>query len=150
MSYAGTGSIKLADGSELRLRIMIVDIKETGFSPFGGVNLNVTPAVGVAVVKVPEELRKAVADKPILQLQHNLPQDGWEIIDIVEQEPAEAEEVVETSRGRYRVRVVVEAVMVSRNMKYRDAFNEPIYWVYWVLKTSWKPIEQSTVSGVGV
>jgi len=35
----GVGSIKLSDGAVLRLRILIVDIKEMGFSPFGGVKL---------------------------------------------------------------------------------------------------------------
>jgi len=135
----GTGFIKLSDGTILKLRILIVDVKEAGFSPFGGINFDVKTVGGVSTHNVPEELKKVVANKPLAPPE--LPKDGWEIIDIVEQKPAVAEEVINTSKGRYRVRVVAEAVMVSRNMKYKSKHSEPIYWVSWVLKISWKPIE---------
>jgi len=138
-SSVGTGFIKLFDGTVLKLRILIVDVKEAGFSPFGGISFDVKTVGGVSTHSVPEELKKAVADKPLAP--PDLPRDGWEIIDIVEQEPAVAEEIVDTSKGRYRVRVVAEAVMASRNMNYRSRHDEPIYWVSWVLKISWKPVE---------
>lgn len=138
-SSMGTGFIKLSDGTILKLRILIVDVKEAGFSPFGGINFDVKTVGGVSTHNVPEELKKVVANKPLAPPE--LPKDGWEIIDIVEQKPAVAEEVINTSKGRYRVRVVAEAVMVSRNMKYKSKHSEPIYWVSWVLKISWKPIE---------
>ena len=138
-SSVGTGFIKLSDGTVLKLRILIVDVKEAGFSPFGGINFDVKTVGGVSTHSVPEELKEAVADKPLAPPEP--PRDGWEIIDIVEQEPAVAEEIVDTSKGRYRVRVVAEAVMASRNMNYKSRHNEPIYWVSWVLKISWKPIE---------
>ena len=138
-SSVGTGFIKLTDGTVLKLRILIVDVKEAGFSPFGGINFDVKTAGGVSTHSVPEELKKAVADKPLAPPEP--PRDGWEIIDIVEQEPAVAEEIVDASKGRYRVRVVAEAVMASRNMNYKSRHNEPIYWVSWVLKIFWKPIE---------
>jgi len=138
-SSMGTGFIKLSDGTVLKLRILIVDVKEAGFSPFGGINFDVKTVGGVSTYNVPEELKKAVVDKPLAPPEP--PRDGWEIIDIVEQKPAVAEEVVDASKGRYRVRVVAEAVMASRNMKYRSRHGEPIYWVSWVLKISWKPVE---------
>ncbi len=50
------------------------------------------------------------------------------------------EEVVATSQGKFIVRVVAEAVMVARNMKYRSTLGEPVYWVPWVYKISWKPV----------
>ena len=40
---SGTGIIRLADGAVLKLKIAIVDIKEVGFSPFGGVSTREVP-----------------------------------------------------------------------------------------------------------
>jgi len=60
----GVGSIKLSDGAVLRLRILIVDIKEMGFSPFGGVSFNVNVMGGVSVESIPDSLRELVKDKP--------------------------------------------------------------------------------------
>lgn len=142
ISSVGTGFIKLADGAVLKLRILIVDVKEAGFSPFGGVNFDVKTVGGVSTSSIPEELKRAVADKPLAPPEP--PLDGWEIIDIVEQQPAVAEEVIKTQKGVFRVKVVAEAVMASRNMKYRSTLGEPIYWVSWVLKVSWKQIEEQT------
>jgi len=122
-SDVGTGLIKLSDGTELKLRILIVDVKELGFSPFGGINFDVRTVGGVSTVRVPDELKRAVADKPLAPPEP--PVDGWEILDIEKQEPAVAEAVVDTSKGKFRVKVVAEAVMVSRNMKYRSIHGEP-------------------------
>jgi hypothetical protein len=135
----GLGFITVSDGTVLKLKISIVDIKEIGFSPFGGINFDVKAIGGVATYTVPEELKKAVADKPIAPPEP--PLDGWEILEIKEQKPAMIEEVVDTSKGKYVVRVIGDAVMVARNMKYRTPLNEPIYWVSWVYKISWKPIK---------
>jgi len=133
------GIIKLSDGTVLKLRVFIIDVREAGFSPFAGIEFAVKTTGGISAHSVPEELKKAVINKPLAPSE--LPKDGWEIIDIIEQEPAVVEEEVNTSKGRYKIKVVAEAVMASRNMKYRNRFNEPIYWVSWVLKISWKPIE---------
>jgi len=141
-SEAGTGYITLSDGAKLKLRILIIDVKEAGFSPFGGVYFDVKVVGGVSTLSVPDELKKAVADKPLAPPEP--PVDGWEIVDIMDQKPAEAEAVADSSKGRFNVRVVAEAVMASRNMKYRTIHNEPIYWVSWVLKISWKPVAQKT------
>jgi len=142
-SSVGTGFIKLSDGTVLKLRILIVDVKEAGFSPFGGINLDVKTVGGVSTHSVPEELKRAVVDKPLAP--PGPPKDGWEIIDIIEQKPAEAEEFIDTSKGRYHVKVVAEAVMASRNMNYRTRHTEPLYWVSWALKISWKPVKESTM-----
>jgi len=40
-SPVGVGWIKLSDGAVLKLKILIVDVRESGFSPFGGVNFDV-------------------------------------------------------------------------------------------------------------
>jgi hypothetical protein len=138
VSREEVGLIRLADGSELKLRILVVDVREAGFSPFGGVNFDVKVVGGVSTHGVPEELRKAVDGKPLMPPEP--PPDGWEIVDIVEQRPAVVEEVVATSQGKFIVRVVAEAVMVARNMKYRSTLGEPVYWVSWVYKISWKPV----------
>lgn len=139
LSGPGLGFIKLADGTVIKLKIAIIDIKEVGFSPFGGINLDVKAMGGVSTHSVPETLKKAMANKPLIPPE--LPKDGWEVIDIVEQEPAVIEDTVDTSKGKFRVKVVAEAVMVARNMKYRSKLNEPVYWVTWVWKTSWKPVK---------
>jgi len=95
---------------------------------------------GVSVYRVPEELKKAVADKRIAPPEP--PQDGWEILEIKEQKPAVVEEIVDSSKGKFLVRVVGEAVMVARNMNYKTPHNEPVYWVSWVYKISWRPVEK--------
>jgi len=85
-------------------------------------------------------LGEAVKDKPLVPPEP--PREGWELVDIVEQEPAIAEEVVNPSKGLFKVRVRAEATMVARNMLYRTIHNEPVYWVTWVNKVSWKPVKE--------
>ena len=64
-SPVGGGWIRLSDGAVLKLKILIVDVRESGFSPFGGVNFDVKVVGGVAVESVPEEVKKLVANKPL-------------------------------------------------------------------------------------
>jgi hypothetical protein len=133
----GIGRVKLSDGSILKLKILVVDIKESGFSPYGGVNFDVKIVGGIAVEHVPEEIKRLVAGKPLAPPM--LPEEGWEILDIVEQEPAVVEEVVNCSKGEFVVKAIAEAIMVSRNTYYRTLQDEPIYSLTWVNKISWKP-----------
>ncbi len=109
----GVGDIKLSDGSLLRLKILIVDVKEIGFSPFGGVNFYANVTGGVYVEFIPYSLRELVKDKPLFP-GLELARDGWELLDIVEQKPAEALEVVQSSRGEFEVRVVAEGSPETR------------------------------------
>jgi len=136
-SPVGIGWIKLSDGAVLKLKILIVDVRESGFSPFGGVNFDVKVVGGVAVESVPEEVKKLVANKPLAPSE--LPAEGWELLGIVEQRPAEAWEVVKSSKGEFVVKVVAEAVMVARNTMYRTVHGEPLYSVSWVNKVMWSP-----------
>lgn len=85
---------------------------------FAGVNFDVKAIGGVAAQYVPEELKKAIEDKPILP-PGNLPTEGWEIVDIVESQPAMAEEEATSSKGKFRIRVAADPVMVSRNINYK-------------------------------
>jgi len=138
---SGFGRITLVDGSKLILRVAIVNVsKHPGSSPFGGVNLAVKTAGGVAIEELPEELKKAVADKPIVP-PGLLPSDGWEYVDIVSQEPAFEEVEVVIDNRKFIVRVESEAVMIARNLKYRSIEGEPFYAVNWVDKVRWKPVE---------
>ena len=82
----GVGDIKLSDGALLRLKILIVDVKEIGFSPFGGVNFYANVTGGVYVESIPDSLRELVKDKPLFP-GLELARDGWELLDIVEQSP---------------------------------------------------------------
>ena len=49
------GIVSLADGSKLVLRVVVVGVKYSGFSPFGGVNFVVKPAGGVSSLFVPDK-----------------------------------------------------------------------------------------------
>lgn len=138
----GTGSVKLVDGTVLELKILIVDVKEIGFSPFGGINFDPKIIGGISVSSVPEHLKKDVANKPLTPPEP--PKDGWEIIDITEQKPAMAQVVVESSKGKYLIKTVAEAVMASRNMNYKSTRDEPVYWLSWVYKISWKPYKEQS------
>jgi len=97
---------------------------------------------GIATKYVPEELRNAVAEKPIVPLGSSPPKDGWEYVDIVKQEAASVEEQISSSQGTFTVMVVAEATMVARNLNYRVVVgnvSEPLYWATWVYKVMWKP-----------
>jgi len=139
-SPTGVGRLRLSDGAVLNLKIMVVDVKESGFSPFGGVNFDVKAVGGIAVESVPEDVKKLVADKPLFPPEP--PKEGWELLDILEQRPAEAVEIVKSSKGEFEVKVVAEAVMVARNTLYKSIHGEPVYWVSWVYKVSWKPRDE--------
>ncbi len=65
METRSDGLIKLSDGTVLKLKVFIVDIKEAGFSQYGGVNFDVSIVGGVSTQNVPEELKKAVASNPL-------------------------------------------------------------------------------------
>lgn len=131
------GRINLADGTILKLIVNIVDARENGFSPFGGVNIAIKQSGGTAVVKVPDELAQSVKDKPLYS-SANPPQDGWEMIDIVESTPAKAETKIQTTKGNFLVEVKIQATMVSRNMNYKNEFREPVYIVNFAIPFSWK------------
>jgi hypothetical protein len=135
-SAMGIGRIKLSDGTILNLKICIIDVKEVGYSPFEGINFDVKTIGGVAVENITEEVKRSVADKPLMPFEP--PREGWESLEIVEQQPAIAEVEVQVSRGVFVVKVVAEAVMAARNLQYRNTYNEPIYWISWVYKTSWR------------
>jgi len=133
------GIVALADGSKLVLRVVIVGVKYVGFSPFGGVDFAVKTAGGVATLYVPDELKNYVKDKP-LSRGDKPPKEGWELVDIQSQEPAIEEVEVEVNDKKYKIKVVGEASMVSRNMNYKTDGNEPIYWVHWGVKIQWKSV----------
>jgi hypothetical protein len=122
-SPTGVGRLRLSDGAVLNLKIK--DVKAVG---------------GIAVESVPEDVKKLVADKPLFPPEP--PKEGWELLDILEQRPAEAVEIVKSSKGEFEVKVVAEAVMVARNTMYKTIHGEPVYWVSWVYKVSWKPRDE--------
>ncbi len=67
-----------------------------------------------------------------------MPEDSWEMVDMLEQQPA-----VETTRFKaegeeYVIRVEAEATVVARNTKYRNEMGEPPCYAYWVYKPFWK------------
>jgi hypothetical protein len=135
------GVVKLSDGTILKLKIALIEARDIGFSPFGGVNIIVKPMGGIAVQEVPETIIKGMSGKPLAPVGPEPPKDGWKIVEITEYEPAQVEEEVKTSKGPFIVRVQAEPVMASANYSYRTETNEPLYWLNWVFKVSWKPAE---------
>lgn len=92
----------MSDNAIIRLKILIDDVRETDFSPFGNVYFDVKVVGSVTVESVPGDLKKAVEDKPLAPLEP--PKDGWEILDIAKQEPAIAEVVAVSTRGNFKSR----------------------------------------------
>jgi len=135
------GVIKLSDGAILKLKITVIEARDIGFSPFEGVNIGVKAMGGIAVQEVPEAIIKGMTGKPLAPVGPEPPKDGWKIVEIIQCTPACVEEEVKTSRGPFIVRVQAEPVMASANYNYRTEINEPVYWVNWVFKISWKPAE---------
>jgi len=140
------GEAKLSDGTIIFLRVAIVDVRETGFSPFEGINFTVKPIGGITA-RSPLELKEKVKSRP-LSVGPQPPKDGWETIDIIEQKPAMEEVIVQSSSGKeYLVKVEAELSMVSRNINYKNEFEEPIYWASWVNKFSWRRYESEKSKG---
>lgn len=131
------GVVRLADGTGLRLKLAVFDVRDAGFSPFGGVWFVVYPAVGLVVDEVPEQVRKAVEDKPIYQGRQP-PQEGWELVEVVHRESALQRLEVEARGRRYEVWVEVEPLMAARNMAYRTLLDEPLYAVNHIAKVWWR------------
>lgn len=143
MSTTNTeGTVKLADGTVLKLVVNILEARESGFSPLGGINILVKPIGGATVIKSPSEVMEKIKDKPFFPSGEQ-PKDGWELVDIIENQPATAEKTIETSKGPYLVKMIADPSMASRNLNYKNELDEPIYFVVWVSKISWKPIVRS-------
>lgn len=134
------GFIELKDGARIRFRTFIIEAKEAGFSPYGGVRIIVNLTGGMILERVPEEIKELLKDKPVAPLEE-LPRDGWEIIEIKKFETSINEFEVDTSKGKFIVKVETEPIMVARNNNYRSNpfIVEPLYVVEFIHKISWKP-----------
>ncbi len=130
------GVVVLADGSKLILRAVIVGVKYTGVSPFGGVNFTIKTAGGVSSLYVPAELKERIRDRPLFA-PDKFPEEGWELVNIERQDPAVEEIEVIVREKRYHIEVLATASMVSRNMNYKTDIDEPLYWVAWSTSIRW-------------
>lgn len=128
--------VKLSDSATLKLKAFILDIKEkAGPSPFV-VNLAVSPTAGISTTEIPENIKNAIVSKPLMPSK--IPEDGWELLDIVSFTPAVVEQEYDSSKGKLLVMVQVDPVLASRNINYKTVLDEPVYWLSWVYKISWK------------
>ena len=100
----GIGEILLSDGSRLLLKILIINVRESplDFMPFGGVNFNVDVVGGISIKELSNEVKGLIRDKPTMLVY---PIDGWEIIPIKSHENAMAYTVVDSSNGKFSVKV---------------------------------------------
>jgi hypothetical protein len=62
-SEIGVGRAWLSDNAIIRLKILIDDVRETDFSPFGNVYFDVKVVGSVTVESVPGDLKKARAKR---------------------------------------------------------------------------------------
>jgi len=131
------GSVELVDGSVLKVAVNIIDAREGGFSVFGGVNILVKHAGGIAVTKVGTKAFETIKGKPLFPASEQ-PTDGWEIIDIIKFTPASSEFKVETTKGTFVVTLKAIPSMAAVNLNYRNELNEPAYFVNWTPIVSWK------------
>ncbi|MHA1593422.1 MAG: hypothetical protein ACTSXX_01640 [Candidatus Baldrarchaeia archaeon] len=139
----GFGTCELSDGTLVKYRVAVVDVRVLRKeSPFG-VEFEANLATGISVYpskKVLEEYR----DKRILTPGES-PPSSWKQVRIVKREPAFEEVEFESKDvGRYRIRVEVEPVMASVNTEVRTVHGEPYYVIRWIPKMSWeKVVEES-------
>jgi hypothetical protein len=131
------GSVELVDGSVLKVAVSIIDAREGGFSVFGGVNIIVKHAGGVAITKVGARASEIVKDKPLFHAGEQLT-DGWQTVDIVKFNPATSETKVETTKGAFMVTLKAIPSMAAVNLNYKNELNEPAYVVNWSPIVSWK------------
>lgn len=131
------GSIELADGSVLKVAVNIIDAREDGFSAFGGVNIIVKHAGGIALTKVATKASEMVKNKPFLPAGQQ-PTDGWQLVDIAKFAPASSEVKIETTKGTFLVTLKAIPSMAAINLNYKNELNEPAYFVNWSPIVSWK------------
>jgi len=131
------GSVELLDGSVLKVAVSIIDAREGGFSVFGGVNILVKHAGGIAITKIGTKASEMVKDKPLLQTSEQ-PTDGWQIVDIVKFTPASSDTKIETTKGAFLVTLKAIPSMAAVNLNYKNELNEPAYVVNWSPIVSWK------------
>jgi len=135
---------KLEDGTTVVMKVILDSIKENGFSPFGGVYFSINITTKISFLP-PEELKEKVKDKPMHYPDHQLPTDGWEVVDVTWQRPAVIETTIDTSKGVFSVKIITEATMAARNMSYRTTYGDPLYQIAWVYKVYWKPAKKDIV-----
>jgi len=131
------GSVELADGSVLKISVNIIDARQGGFSVFGGVNIIVKHAGGIAVTKVGAKASEIVKDKPLFPAGEQ-PTDGWQLVDIAKTTPASSETKTETTKGIFIVTLKALPSMAAINLNYRNELNEPAYFINWTPIVSWK------------
>jgi hypothetical protein len=131
------GSVELVDGSVLKVAVSIIDAREGGFSVFGGVNIIVKHAGGIAVTKIGAKASEMVKDKPLFPAGEQ-PTDGWQVVDVAKFTPASSEIKVETTKGAFLVTLKAIPSMAAVNLNYRSELNEPAYVVNWSPIVSWK------------
>ena len=79
-----------------------------------------------------------VKDKQMIE-PDKMPSDGWTLVDIVEKQSAYEEvEYLLNGKEKYVIRAETEPILAAKNINYRTIQNEPLYFVRWVNKVSWK------------
>jgi len=134
------GYVKLQDGTIIILRAAVVDVKPLQISSPFEPEFNVIIIGGVSVYPSDSALNE-VKDKPIIGPNETV-LSGWTLIDIVEKQSAYEEvEYFLNGKGKYVIRAEIEPILAAKNSNYRTIQNEPLYFVRWVNKVSWKKCE---------
>jgi len=135
------GYIKLSDGTELIIRVVIGVIDELEKTPTG-----LSLGIGfrdVLAAYAPSELKEKVKEKPQPRDREHLTRlDIWEEVEIVEKRNALEEILYTGSDGKkYSVLVEIEPVAVSRTLEFKDERGQPIYHVRWGTRVLQKVIK---------
>jgi len=132
------GYVRLSDGTNIILRVAVIDIKPLQTSSPFGVEFNVITVSGISVYPS-ESVLNEVKDRTIIE-PNKTPSDGWTLVNVTEKQPA-YEEVEYLFNEKYIIRAEVEPLMVVKNTKYKSMQEQPIYIVRYAKKISWKKVE---------
>jgi len=130
------GYVKLDDGTELVVRVVIGMIDELERTPVG-LSLGVGHQVIISASS-PPSLKEKVKDKPYpAQREHLKRLDIWYEVKILKVKKALEEVIYTGSDGRkYKVLIEIEPTIVSRTLEYKDGRGNPIYHVRWGTRTT--------------
>jgi len=134
------GKIKLSDGTFIVSRVAIVDVRiAIENTPFGP-EFDVKTVGGVSVYPS-EDVLKEISNKDVI-LPGKPVTEGWEPVKVLEFEPPVEEAIYNSnSMGEYRIRVELEPIAVSKNVKYRTVLGEPLYAVKWFPRMQWEKFD---------
>ena len=124
------GKYVLSDGAIIMVRVILNDVIITGEDPIGPkLALSATTALRVLV---DDDVKKRMKDKPLATERIDPRDPGWELVDVIEADPAISQYLI---NDQYKLEIKLEIVGVAKNAQYRTPACTPVYTVRWGLVT---------------